>query len=267
MSPSDISRAMADLGYSEAQTLALICKLDELRKTASRDASAERQRKLRERNDVTRDTHVTRDIVTVTHVRFPPTRNDVTRDTHVTRDIVTENPPYKDNHASAPVNPNGSSLRSEPVNLEEKLKPTVLSKSSEVIEILAECLSAETAADLIAHRKAKKSQMTPGAAKGLVKAFIAFGDPEGAARAMMAQGWTGFKPEWMASQPRAGPRHANGRGGAAYMLADLLEKQNVEREQKVINPETPKQLSLVSGERSNIDGDISRVISGSFKRV
>lgn len=73
------------------------------------------------------------------------------------------------------------------------------------LSILTECLSAEVAADLIAHRRAKKSPLTAGSAKGLVKQFREYGDPEAAAQAMMANGWTGFKAEWMRSEARAGP--------------------------------------------------------------
>jgi hypothetical protein len=77
------------------------------------------------------------------------------------------------------------------------------------VKILREAVCETTAQDLVAHRKAKKSPLTAGAAKGLVRAFLAFGDPEAAAAAMMAQGWTGFKPEWMAATTsRAGPAKA-----------------------------------------------------------
>ena len=72
-------------------------------------------------------------------------------------------------------------------------------------QILSECLSDETAVDIIAHRKAKRSPLTAGAASGLVKAFREFGDCEAAAREMILRGWTGFKPEWMRETTRAGP--------------------------------------------------------------
>lgn len=75
----------------------------------------------------------------------------------------------------------------------------------DVLEILSECLPEETAAEVIAHRKALKSPLTPGAAKGLAKAFSEFGDPVAAANAMMARGWRGFKSEWMHEEMRAGP--------------------------------------------------------------
>ena len=205
MIPASALRKLARLGLSDEQADAIADMLREVeeatdraanakidareedRRSRSRGGNAERQRRFRERNG----------------------NNGVTQDDNALQPVIQrdEPEPYKDNHARAPVCSNGSSLRSEPVieNKQEKLKPTVLSKKSECLEILLECLSVETATDLISHRKAKKSPMTAGAAKGLVKAFRAFGDTESAARAMMAQGWTGFKPGWMASQPRGSP--------------------------------------------------------------
>ena len=88
-----------------------------------------------------------------------------------------------------------------PAPPKDNIKPP---RTPNPVEILREALSETTARDLAAHRKAKKSPLTAGAAKGLVKAFLDFGDPEAAAQAMMAQGWTGFKPEWMASVPARG---------------------------------------------------------------
>jgi uncharacterized protein YdaU (DUF1376 family) len=64
-------------------------------------------------------------------------------------------------------------------------------------DVLLECLSEKTAADVIAHRQAKKSKLTPRAARELVNAFQKFGDPEAAAAEMILRGWTGFKPDWM----------------------------------------------------------------------
>lgn len=77
----------------------------------------------------------------------------------------------------------------------KKSKP--VSAEREVLEILATVLSPETCADLLEHRKAKRSKLTAGAAKGLVKEFTASGDPESAAREMLLRGWTGFKAEWL----------------------------------------------------------------------
>ena len=71
--------------------------------------------------------------------------------------------------------------------------------------ILGEVLAPETVTDLIAHRKAIKSPISPGAAKGLAHALSAYGDAEAGARAMMTNGWRGFRAEWMKPAARAGP--------------------------------------------------------------
>ena len=208
MNSDAVIAAMKALEFSDSQILAVVQKMNEQRRASSREANAERQRRFRERNG----------------------SNGITQVTAVTRDSVTEPAPYKDNHASAPANPGRNLTGSS--HLEEKLKPSVLSKKSECLEILCECLSAETAEDLIAHRKAKKSPLTPGGAKRLVKDFLAFGDPEACAGAMMAQGWTGFKPEWMESQPRAGPRAPYKPLGnpAVRILAELEENDRRKQE-------------------------------------
>jgi hypothetical protein len=84
-------------------------------------------------------------------------------------------------------------------------RTTGASREPSAREILSECLSEQTTADLIAHRKAKRSPITSRAARLLVEAFRAYGDPEKAAQAMLLRGWTGFKPEWMHEDARAGP--------------------------------------------------------------
>ncbi|MBV8474539.1 MAG: hypothetical protein JO107_10310 [Hyphomicrobiales bacterium] len=72
--------------------------------------------------------------------------------------------------------------------------------------ILESVLDADVAAAVVEHRQAKRAKLTAFAATELVKAFQAWGDPNAAAREMIARGWQGFKPEWMAGNaPRAGP--------------------------------------------------------------
>ena len=97
------------------------------------------------------------------------------------------------------------------------------------LEILCEVLSEATASDLLTHRQAKKSKLTPRAAKELVKAFKAYGDPEAAAAEMMLRGWIGFKPDWMENNQRAGPiqnSDPNRRGGLARLYREICEREN-----------------------------------------
>jgi len=113
VSPSDISKAMKALGYSEADALALICKLDEQRKDAAREANAERQRRFRDRNGYNSVTPVTRDIVTSV--------------TDITRDSVTEDRAYKET-TRAPVFPVGEPNGSPQLELETPICPQVAAK-------------------------------------------------------------------------------------------------------------------------------------------
>jgi hypothetical protein len=202
MIPASALSKLARLGLSDEQADAVAAMLREVEDATRAEPTIDNRTPRQQRNSRYYESKVAENRLNTSESKTPKTDQD-----DVKTPKTVENPPYKDNHASAPVCSNGSSLRSEPVieNKQEKLKPTVLSKISEVTEILAECLSAETAADLIAHRKAKKSPLGPRGARGLVKDFIAFGDPEACASAMMTQGWTGFKPGWMASQPRGSP--------------------------------------------------------------
>jgi hypothetical protein len=276
MIPASALRKLARLGLSDEQADAIADMLREVeeatdraanakidareedRRSRSRGGNAERQRRFRERNG----------------------NNGVTQDDNALQPVIQrdEPEPYKDNHARAPVCSNGSSLRSEPVieNKQEKLKPTVLSKKSECLEILLECLSVETATDLISHRKAKKSPMTAGAAKGLVKAFRAFGDTESAARAMMAQGWTGFNPEWMTNQPRGSPSGGNKRGGWGALAEENFYRKQNDASEKGSSNQAVQLVPIAGGSRENpsggdsggLFGDATTIlISNNFKRM
>lgn len=101
----------------------------------------------------------------------------------------------------------------------DKREPTALA-------VLSECMSEQTARDLIAHRQKLRKPLTARAAKLLAKDFVAYGKPEEAAEMMIKNGWQGFHPTWVANQTaRAGPP-ANGRGGMASLLAKSLGLKN-----------------------------------------
>ena len=121
------------------------------------------------------------------------------------------------------------------------------------LALLSECLTEQTAKDLIAHRKAKKSPMTAGAAKALVKIFKAYGDPEGAAQAMMARGWTGFKPEWMAEKQRAGPAPSTKGWGSMWVE---LNGYGDGSEEKRIDENVPVLSGGAGNGPGHDDGDV-----------
>ena len=95
-------------------------------------------------------------------------------------------------------------------------------KSSDaILDLLTEGgLSRETAEGVIAHRKAKKCPLTALAARELVKGFNATGDPEDAARVMVARGWQGFKLDWY-DEHKA---HSNGTRNGKLSVQDAARK-------------------------------------------
>src|ERR1035437_96521 len=114
---------------------------------------------------------------------------------------------------------------------EEKEDRKKVSKNITPIEILSDVVSAQTASDLIDHRRALKSPMTVRAAELLAKAFVAFGDPERAAQEMIARGWKGFNAEWMENNhARAGPAgRSNGMGGLTKWVLEGMRSGDDKR--------------------------------------
>lgn len=70
-------------------------------------------------------------------------------------------------------------------------------------QILLECLSAESADAVLAHRRAMRRPLTGRAAQLLAKGFLATADPNAAADMMIERGWQGFKPEWFDNERRS----------------------------------------------------------------
>jgi uncharacterized protein YdaU (DUF1376 family) len=121
------------------------------------------------------------------------------------------------------IDPNGSILAPS------ARKPTHF---NEICGILEGCLSPKTTLDLIAHRKAKRAPLTPRAAELLVAAFRDHGEPEQCAEAMIANGWQGFKPEWMNNKARAGPTcRSNGTQGFVESVLGDIENDKRRREE------------------------------------
>jgi hypothetical protein len=81
------------------------------------------------------------------------------------------------------------------------------------VDALAEVLDAEHAAAVIEHRQRLRKPLTAFAAKKLAAQLARWPDPNEAADAMLANGWQGFKPEWMESRSKpaatAPPRKPN----------------------------------------------------------
>ena len=112
----------------------------------------------------------------------------------------------------------------EDSQIEPKEKNTKKKKTA--LEILSSAVTDKTAQDVIDHRKALRKPLTPRAAELLADKFNAFGDPERAAEAMIANGWIGFKPGWMTSNGhgRGPPANGNGRSNGIEGYARLLQE-------------------------------------------
>jgi uncharacterized protein YdaU (DUF1376 family) len=117
------------------------------------------------------------------------------------------------------------------------------------LDVLSECLSEQTARDVIEHRKKLRKPMTARAARELAKSFLAYGNPEAAAAAMIANGWQGFHPTWIENQTnRTGPPKAhNGKtGGFTLLKQAILENERAKSTQNNgLNPAV--QLLPVNG--------------------
>lgn len=69
---------------------------------------------------------------------------------------------------------------------------------------LSKVLDAVRAQAVIDHRKHFKGKFSPYAAKLLASKFAQTPDPNAAADEMIANGWQGFKPEWIQGRPARG---------------------------------------------------------------
>ncbi len=99
-------------------------------------------------------------------------------------------------------------------------------RSNAVLDcLIAGGLSLETAEGVIAHRKAKKCPATLLAAQELVKGFQSTGDPEDAARVMVARGWQGFKLAWYEDhKAKNNNGQRNGKGSLVDAGIDLIRR-------------------------------------------
>lgn len=106
-----------------------------------------------------------------------------------------------DTRARVPQSQSQSSLRSDvskPAEPKAKVKKQAADDLIAVV-LVDGGLSERTARDVIAHRKAKGARLTERAAELLIRKFAACEHgAEFAAETMIAQGWRGFEPAWMA---------------------------------------------------------------------
>ena len=135
-----------------------------------------------------------------------------------------------------------------------------IAREASPLAILSECMSEQTAKDLIAHRQKLRKPLTARAAKLLAKDFVAYGNAEEAAEMMIKNGWQGFHPTWVTNQAaRAGPS-SNGKGGMASLLAKQLGLKNG-REGRDLD-EAVHVLPVYNGPQRGSERDDGGVLSG-----
>lgn len=103
-----------------------------------------------------------------------------------------------------------------------------------VPDLVADGLTAETAAEFLAHRKRRRANLTPRAWEGIKREAVAARiTPEQAARKCMERGWTGFEAAWLTQQQQPGfgfggptPEQADAKAAAVVdKTADYLAEQ------------------------------------------
>jgi len=104
--------------------------------------------------------------------------------------------------------------------------------------LLLECLSAESADAVLAHRRAMRRPLTTRAAQLLAKGFMSTGDPNAAADMMIERGWQGFKPEWYDNERAGNGQQRQGKGSiveAGRRLTERLVAAERERELQAVD--------------------------------
>lgn len=239
MDISAISDAMADLGYSEKDTLALIKRLDEIKRERSRAANARRQSEWRSRNANNVGnavTHVTRDTVTNNGI----TRDTVTDEASSCADIEL--------HARADGNPNSLTTFGNYNTPSPTDSPPKSARS-------ARCDSFEEfyrAYPKHVGRKAALAKFQAAVRSGVDPKKIISSAEQYAASVRSARledrfiphpaTWLGqgrYDDEHLPQQiARAGPRpNPNERGGFAMMYAEMLENDLEQRIEKTVTGE------------------------------
>ena len=166
---------------------------DEARAERKREMARERQRRAREKRDQS--------------VMSRENERDVTRD------------PSPKERSPTPPKEITPSLSSEAIaSSDSKRTPT---------DELATVLDRAHAEAVVAHRKAMRKPLTPHAARLLAEKFAKAADPNAGADTMIASGWQGFEPAWMARA--TGPPGGRSQNGAAAATLTILKELADER--------------------------------------
>jgi uncharacterized protein YdaU (DUF1376 family) len=138
------------------------------------------------------------------------------------------------------------------------------------LAILSECMSEQTARDLIAHRQKLRKPLTARAAKLLARDFVAYGNPEEAAEMMIKNGWQGFHPTWVTNQAaRAGPSKSQKGWGSLYAelngYGDGSGQKRIDENVPLLSGGSVDGAGNRDGDASGLSGNLVELFAGNSR--
>ncbi len=228
-----VMRAMLEAGCTAEQIVAVAeaaaHAVDE-KKAAKRANNAERQRRFRERNAMSRVTGVTN------------------------ADDALQVSPKKETSPTPPkekTTPSSSEARASSLNPRGELELV---------------LDAERAKAVIDHRQRIGKPLTAYAAKQLAGKMAQCPDPNAAADEMIANGWQGFKPEWLESRSRQQGPPGNRKPNAVDAMHQIFQERGWTSEPEILRSDHSDD-QRVPPERSGYSGAVVDLRSGAYRRV
>lgn len=159
-----------------------------------------------------------------------------------------------------------SQSQSQILSSNEDNKP----REASPLAILSECMSEQTARDLIAHRQKLRKPLTARAAKLLAKDFVAYGNPEEAAEMMIKNGWQGFHPTWVTNQAaRAGPSKSQKGWGSLYAelngYGDGSGQKRIDENVPLLSGGSVDGAGNRDGDASGLSGNLVELFAGNSR--
>ncbi len=123
-------------------------------------------------------------------------------------------------------------LEDQIISEKEKDIDKSISKKKKPIEELLEVLPEEIAQAVVDHRKSIRKPLTAYASKLLAGKFNKTGQPEAAAKMMIANGWQGFEVGWFQNQVRKSNGNGNGQYSTKAERSNEVANKYIEAERR-----------------------------------
>ena len=145
-----------------------------------------------------------------------------------------------------------------------------IAREASPLAILSECMSEQTARDLIAHRQKLRKPLTARAAKLLAKDFVAYGNAEEAAEMMIKNGWQGFHPTWVTNQAaRAGPSKSQKGWGSLYAelngYGDGSSQKRIDEDVPLLSGGAVDGTGNRDGDAGGVSGNLIELFAGNSR--